>query len=58
MKNACRSKFCDKMLAAAAPSWRLHLYYLDSRISTILDFCPFYFQVSMLALKQNAEKQV
>jgi hypothetical protein len=34
-KNACRSKFCDKMLAAAAPSWRLHIYYIDIELFLI-----------------------
>jgi hypothetical protein len=24
--------FCNKMLAAAAPSWRLHIYYIDMKV--------------------------
>ncbi len=30
LKKPCRSKFCDKMLSAAAPSRRQHIYYIDA----------------------------
>ncbi len=29
LKNPCSSKVCDKMIAAAAPNRRLHIYYID-----------------------------
>ncbi len=35
LKNPCSSKFCDKMLAAAAPSRRQHIYYIDSRVTKL-----------------------
>ncbi len=31
LKYPCSSKFCNKMLAATAPSWQQHIYYIDKR---------------------------
>jgi hypothetical protein len=57
LKNPCSSMFCDKMIAAAAPNRRLHIYYIDVNLTLTFDiFVPkikFYCCELLLFLKAS-----